>query len=254
MYTTRTAWYGPIVQEAEKREPVYVEGPAGYRLTGNGSGAEIDGWLAIGAGSDDRESAQLVLRFLTPELTDDLRIAFTLDSNVLTGPATDELYYLYDLGLERVLRHRSPTGEARAVVGAYFYHRSNHQLDRDGTVTSINVVEAGIETPRWQTRHAAPRGRLGAVDARLRVGYLLNSDFGEERRWHARGGLRWRMPFGGRVVPFVRAEAETGDLNRRNVGIGVSVNGFELQVERRTDDQYFGGPREATLGTVGYVF
>jgi hypothetical protein len=29
MYVTRESWYGPIVLEAEKREPVYVEGPAG---------------------------------------------------------------------------------------------------------------------------------------------------------------------------------------------------------------------------------
>lgn len=232
----------------------YVEGPTGYRRSGAGSAGEIDGWLAFGAGEDDRESAELYLRFLTPELADDVRIAFALDANVLTGPVTHELYYLYDLGLERTLRVRSPDGEARAVIGGYFYHRSNHQLERSGTVTSTNVVEAGIETPNWQARHDPPRGRLGLLDARLRVGYLLNSDFGEDHRWHARGGLRWRLPLSGPVIPFVRAEAETGDVNRRTVAVGVFVNGFELQVERRTDDQYFGHPRQATLGTVGYVF
>jgi hypothetical protein len=32
MYTTRTSWYGPIVQAAEEREPIYLEGPPGAPL------------------------------------------------------------------------------------------------------------------------------------------------------------------------------------------------------------------------------
>ncbi len=98
---------------------------------------------------------------------------------------------------------------------------------------------------------------MGAVDGRMRIGYLIDSDFGLDHRWHVRGGLRWQIPvkfWGGRGAPFLLAEAETGDVNRRAVAAGVFVDAFEIQVEHRTDDQYFGVDREATLLTAGYGF
>lgn len=232
----------------------YEEGPASYVPSGGPSGADIGGTLALGAGRDRRESAQLLLRFLAPPLGAAHRIAFVLDTNVLTGDDTDELYYLYRLGLERVLRDRPRTGRARAIVGGYFYHRSNHQLEHAGGVTSLNVAEVAAQTPGWQVPGLREPGRRGTLDGRVGVGYLLSSDFGLDQRWHAHVGLRWQLPVGDRIVPFLRSEAELGEVNRRLAAVGVMLGRFEIQVERRTDDQYFGVEREATLLTAGYAF
>jgi len=150
---------------------------------------------------------------------------------------------LYHLGLERPLQQN--------IAGFYFYHRSNHQLDHSNDrITSINVVEGGIETEGWHDegdRHALER--WGRLDARARLGYLLDSTFGEQRRWHVRGGLRWRLPLGiGRVRPFVAVEAEAGDVERQSYALGASLcDTLSVRVEYRHDEQYFANDRTALL-------
>jgi len=230
---------------------------AGYEYSGGAASAggprqppEISGLLAAGGGGEDRQAARFRLGVRTPALGADLRIAFVVDANLLTAIDTKELYYFYHLGLERPL--------GRNIAGVYYYHRSNHQLDSpNGGITSINVIEAGIETDGW---HDWGNSRLleewGRLDGRARFGYLLDSSFGEERRWHVRGALRWLMPVAaGRFRPFIALEAEAGDVQRQSYAIGCSLSeAFSTQIEFRNDQQYFGLDRTALLLLVSYSF
>jgi hypothetical protein len=203
---------------------------------------EIDGSLAAGGG-DGREAGQLRLRFISPSFARRYRGVFYMDANVLTAEDTGELYYLFDIGVERTL--------GRNLAGVYFFHRSNHQLaEPNDTVTSINVLEFGYETAAWRRTGRRPvRGRWGRIDGRVAAGILLTSDFGEERRWHLRGGLRWSLPLAPRsIAPFVLAEAEAGDVERQSVAVGLSPrHDLDLQVEYRHDEHYFGQDDTAVL-------
>jgi hypothetical protein len=230
---------------------------AGYEYSGRaGTGyvppspPEISGMLAGGLGADEREAARFRLGVRTPPLMNDWRIAFIVDANLLTASDTNELYYFYHLGLERPLQ--------RNITGIYFYHRSNHQLDTpNDRITSINVLEAGIETDGWHDAGARlPLQRWGRIDARARFGYLLDSTFGEDRRWHVRGGLRWRMPLAvGPLKPFVAVEAEAGDVERQSYALGASLGeALSAQLEYRDDEQYFGSDRTALLLLLVYAF
>ena len=118
------------------------------------------------------------------------------------------------------------------------------------------MLELGGETRNWwragprEIRHA-----WGTLDGRFRVGYLLDSAFGEEQRWHLRGGLRWTLPIGGRVNPFVRIEGEFGDIQRESYALGVAVpSAWDFQIEYREDEQFFSEDRTALLGVARYVF
>jgi hypothetical protein len=212
---------------------------------GAGAAPEIDGSTAVGAGGG-RAAGQLLLRFLSPSFGPAARAVFLGDANVLTGEDVNELYYRYHVGLERPW--------SAAVAGAYFYHRSNHVLSEPNEVTSVNVVELGIESPGRIGGVRAPARRVG-LDGWLRAGYLLDSSFGEDVRWHARGGARLVLASNGkRFLPFLLAEIERGDADGSTFALGTSIAGrVEVQCELRQDDQYFGSDDDAVLLTARYV-
>lgn len=225
----------------------YAEGAAGRPVK---LGApEIGGILSGGLGDGGRRYAQLDLRFVTPAFARYWHAVAQIETNVLTADDTGDLFYLYFVGFERFI--------GNFLSGAYFYHRSNHQLaEQNDFVTSLNVLELGGETRNWwragprEIRHA-----WGTLDGRFRVGYLLDSAFGEEQRWHLRGGLRWTLPIGGRVNPFVRIEGEFGDIQRESYALGVAVpSAWDFQIEYREDEQFFSEDRTALLGVARYVF
>jgi hypothetical protein len=225
----------------------------GFHYAGGGGPSrrdppDVHGTLA-GGGGDNRLGAQLWLRFVSPSFARRYQAAIVVDGNILTAEDTGELYYLYDVGLER----RSD----RFTLGAYFYHRSNHVLaEPNDTVTSTNVLEAGFETANWHRpgRRTTERD-WGDLQARARGGYLLDSDFGEDRRWHFRGGLRWRAPLASRWQPYLLLEGEAGDVQRELYAIGVSpLVQLDLQLELRDDEQYFGADHTATLLMARYGF
>jgi hypothetical protein len=216
-------------------------GPDGHR-----DGApQIDGLLAIGGGESGSNSGELRLRFLSPEFGAALRGIIEVDANALTTAASNELYYLYYGGIET-----NPFG---APFGIYFYHRSNHlRAQSNDEVTSINVLETGIETGGWHRTGIRRTGRWTWIDLRFRIGYLVASDFGEDRRWHLRGGLRWRLPFATYLLaPYLLLEGETGDVDRQTFALGIApANRLELQLEYRDDDQFFGPDKSLWLFTV----
>jgi hypothetical protein len=199
---------------------------------------------AIGGGAgDSRRAARFELRFATPRIAGPFWAAAEVDANVLTAEDTGELYYNYDIGLER--------SAGRLLAGAYYYHRSNHQLaEPNDTVTSFDVIEAGVETSGWASPAPARSKRSwGSLDARARLGYVIDTSFDEDRRWHARCGARWWIPSGGsRVSPFVAVEAEAGDVARKSYALGASMPlGVDVRIEYRSDDAYFGRDRTALL-------
>jgi len=211
---------------------------------------EVDGMLSFGAGEDGQNSGQFRLDLLSPSFARHWRVAFVVDMNALTETGTNELYYFYHAGVERAL-----DGFA---VGAFFYHRSNHQVDRpNDRVTSINVAEIALQTDEWyRPGRKEVRRPFGKFDGRIAAGYLLTSTFGEDRRWHLRGGVRWRAPWGAeRVGPYVRLDFETGDVERTAAGVGVSpFRSWDFEVTYRADDQFFGDDRHALLLTARYGF
>ena len=118
-------------------------------------------------------------------------------------------------------------------------------------MTSWNVVEAGVETDAY--RRGAVLGRR--LDARLRAGYLLDSSFGEDRRWHVRAGVRWTAPVPWTVLPYVEGEAEEGDVQVRQAAAGLAFSsGLELSLAWLDDPQLFGPDPTALLGTATLRF
>jgi hypothetical protein len=209
----------------------------------------VHGLLAAGGGEDSRAAGRLRVRFVSPPFAHRYQGAISVDANVLTSDEPGELYYLYDVGLER--RHDTFT------LGAYFYHRSNHVLAEPGDgVTSINVLEAGVESMEWlRPGRRTPAAGWGRLDYRARVGYLLDSDFGEEHRWHARGGVRWRAPIDGPWQPYVALEAEAGDVERSSFTIGASPSrALDLRLELVEDDQWFAEDDRVALLGASYGF
>lgn len=207
----------------------------------------IDGRVSLGGG-DGRTAGQLRLRFLSPAFAAGIRGTVVIDANILTAEETGDLYYFWTAGLER---EHGP-----GVYGGYLYHRSNHQLaEPNDRVTSLNVLEAGYETSAWQrpARETTLR-RLGAIDGRARVGWLIESSFGENRRWHFRGGARWTLPVRGRApLPYLLVEAEAGDVERRVYAAGMAIlRKLELQLEYRSDEQYFARDETALLLAARY--
>jgi len=163
---------------------------------------------------------------------------FWVDGNILTADDTTDLYYLYYLGLEHDFD--GPIG------GAYLYHRSNHALD-DTTpgITTINVFEAGVETPQ-RFVPAGIRGARRFFDGWGRLGFVYDSSFSEED-WHARGGFRFGVPVAG-VAPYVVAEIETGGASSSLLGAGLGIGPrLEIQLEFRDDEQLFSADRSAVL-------
>jgi hypothetical protein len=212
---------------------------------------ELRGLLGVGSGDSGRASGEFLLDVLSPSFLSGLRVAFALDANLLTGDDADELFYLYHLGLEK------PT--SAGAVGVYFYHRSNHVVDGDNVqgVTSINVVELALSSDGWnRPGRRECRGRRGSVDGRAAAGFLVDSSFGEDHRWHLRAGLRWGLPLAPRrVAPFLRGEAEVGDVERWSVAAGISpVERWDFALDYRSDDQFFGRDRRVFQLVARYGF
>ena len=218
-----------------------------YRKEPGASGGRLApphiGGLVAAGGGEGRETGRLRLDLATPPLGAAGWLSADFDANILTGRDTGELYYFYHLGYEHPL--------SRGIAGVYFYHRSNHQLaEPNDRITSINVLEAGFESPGWHGE-SSERGRMGGLDFLGRAGFLLSSSFGENRRWHAVGGIRWLLPWSFRGIgPVIHLEAEEGDVGRRSYALGVATpGGLGLQIEYRRDDQFFGRDRTALLLT-----
>jgi len=249
---------GLFVQYRESHDPLgighsavvagfeYAEGsaPPGARP----SPPEVGGRLAMGAGESNRVAAEFLLRVLLPPMRQHYRFVFTVDANVLTGETLSDLFYLYHLGLERSFDEQR--------VGVYFYHRSNHQIDSvNDTVTSLNVLELGWESADWHRAGRRSVGRLGGLDARARAGWLIDSSFGEDRRWHLRGGLRWTLPWLPRLSPYLAGEVEYGDVERSTLALGFApLSAWEFQLEQRHDDQWFDSDQNAWLVSARYGF
>ena len=202
--------------------------------------------MAYGAG-DDRTSGQLELRLLSPPFASRTRFVVDIEGNVLTADTRDELYYLYHVGFERE--------RGAGLVGAYFYHRSNHQLQPNDLVTSINVLETGIETHGWRRpgRRQISDG-WDHLDGRIRVGYVLDSEFGLDRRVNAFGGLRWTI-VGRGPMPFLSGLVEVGDVDRHALSLGISPSAnLDLQLQYLDDEQLFSVDSSAVLLLARYGF
>ena len=193
-----------------------------------------------------RRAGRLQIVAASPRWRERWRAAADVDGQALTGDDPGDLFYRYTVGVERL------GGEARWLTGAGFYHRSGHRLGEPGeTVTSWNVVEAGVETDAY--RRGAVLGRR--LDARLRAGYLLDSSFGEDRRWHVRAGVRWTAPVPWTVLPYLEGEAEEGDVQVRQAAAGLAFSsGLELSLAWLDDPQLFGPDPTALLGTATLRF
>jgi hypothetical protein len=200
---------------------------------------DLRGIVAAGVGDDGRYSGRLRLALLSPPWCGAWRAVLDVDANVLTARDTGELFYLYDLGIERAA--------ARWTWGGYFHHRSNHVLAEPNPegITSRDVLEAGAETDRWG---AAPRPR--SFDLRVRAGGLLDSSFGASTRLNLRAGARVAGPSIGRWTPWVVADIEEGDADALRGAVGAtSDGGVELRVDYRNEAQFFGS--DHTAWTVG---
>lgn len=221
-----------------------LEAPAGDRNPVRGNGGEVDGLAALGGG-DDRTFGRLRMQVASPSFAGSWRVLIEVDGNVLRGAGNDELYYLYHAGVERSLSKRPLS------AGGFFYHRSNHlAATANDTVTSINVLEAGLETDRY--------GRLrddSGLDWRVRAGYLLDSSFGADERWHVRGGIRYLFHTGGHWSWFLEGEGEAGDVSRTVARAGVlHDSGPGIHLEYLDEDQFFGADKTAWLVQATYRY
>jgi len=221
-------------------------------LTGGWTGArgDVSGRIGMGFG-DARRAGRLQIVAASPAWRDRFRLAADVDGQALTGADPGDLFYRYTVGVERA------PPDARWLAGAWFYHRSGHRLGEAGeTVASWNVAELGLETAGFRRGAArAPRGHLGGADVRVRAGYLIDSSFGEDTRWHARAGVRWTAPVPWAAVPYVEGEAEEGDVHVRQAAAGIAFPaGLELAVVWLEDPQLFGPDPTALLGTATLRF
>jgi hypothetical protein len=203
---------------------------------------EIAGLAAAGAGTGARALARLDIRVLTPPFLSGTYGEVEVDGSVLTADDANDLFYVYDVGVAH------PIGSWRA--GLWFHHRSNHVVDAPNpTVTSINVLEPGLESAGWnRAEPSIPFFRAGAIDAQLRAGWLIDSAFGEDTDWHARFGLRWASPPMGSVRIYAQAGLERGDVSGSAYAIGLLLpRGWDARVEARHDEQLFSADRRANL-------
>ena len=113
-----------------------------------------------------------------------------------------------------------------------------------------------FETDDWYRVGRGSRGDRKALSGSARIGVLLESSFGEDDFWHARGGLRWTLlPKTDGPQPFVLVELEAGEVEREKFAIGLALaRQLDLQLEYRSDDQYFGQDRTAYLLSAYYGF
>lgn len=204
---------------------------------------DLDGILAAGSGNDGRLAGRFRIRAASPPFGGGFFVLLDVDANIVTAEDTGDLFYRYDVGLEHPWRDRR--------VGIWFYHRSNHQLaEENPEITSLDVVEAGIETPAWdRPPDLYGTRRLRWLDYRVRIGWLIDSAFGETTPVHGRGGVRaWLPPGDKSAVPFVSVEVEAGDVTAWAAALGVLLpHGLDVHLEYRDDDQMFSADRSLGL-------
>ena len=203
---------------------------------------EISGLAAAGVGSGGRGVARLDIRVATPPFLGGTVAEVEVDGNVLTASDLNDLFYLYDVGVAH------PFAAWRA--GGWFHHRSNHALDSyNPEVTSINVLEGGVESEGWnRAEPSQPLGRFGDLDAQLRAGWLIDSAFGEDSDWHARGGARWASPPLGATRIYISAQLERGDVSGSWYSAGVLLpRGWDVKVEFRHDEQLYSADQRARV-------
>lgn len=206
---------------------------------------EISGSSSAGVGSGSRGLARIDIRVASPPFLRGTYAEIAVDGNVLTASDVNDLVYLYDVGVAH------PFASWRA--GGWFHHRSNHVLDGvNPTVTSINVLEGGVESSGWdRALPGGPSGGWGALDAQLRAGWLINSAFGEDADWHARAGVRWASPVLGAVRLYVTARLERGDVGGSAYAAGVMwPRGWDLRLEVLHDEQLYAADRRTGLAVV----
>jgi hypothetical protein len=207
---------------------------------------EIAGLVAAGGGDGGRGFARLDLRVQTPPFLGGLYGEIEVDGNVLSADDVNDLFYRYDVGLAHAVG-------ASWRAGGFFYHRSNHVLDQaNATVTSINVVEAMVETSGWN--RATPGVSLGAAggfDLTAHAGAVVDSSLDNGRDWLARAGARWSSPEWGRVRLYVSAEAERGEATSSLYALGLLLpHGLDLRVTEAHDEQLFSADQRGWLGIV----
>ena len=68
--------------------------------------------------------------------------------------------------------------------------------------------------------------------------------------------MRWGLPLAPRrVAPFLRGEAEVGDVERWSVAAGISpVEHWDFALDYRSDDQFFGRDRRVFQLVARYGF
>lgn len=205
---------------------------------------EIAGLAAAGAGSDGRSLARLDFRVASPPFLSGTYAMIEVDGNVLTADDLNDLFYLYDVGVVHPV--------ASFGAGVWFHHRSNHVInDVNPTVTSIDVLEAGVESSGWnRDEPGISIGRAGDIDVQLRAGWLIDSSFGKDSWWHARGGVRWASPSLGPTRITVSAALERGDVSGSRYAAGLLLpRGWNVEVEFRHDEQLFSAYQRARLLT-----
>lgn len=212
---------------------------------------EINGQLSSGSG-EGREAFHFGMKLRSPSFSkrDTIHATFEVDQHMLTGSDTGELYYLLVGGLEYLWKDLSS--------GAYFYHRSNHQLaEPNDRIHSRNIFETGISTKGWNRKevsegimvHVASMQNPALFNFLLRGGYLINSTFGETKRWNIRSGVRIDFPIKEtRFSPFLSAIWEGGEVSREEFRVGMRTPlDLDLAIVYREDEQYYGKDKELFL-------
>ncbi len=212
---------------------------------------DISGHLSAGAG-EGREATHFGMKLRSPSLSQQKTVwaSLEVDQNILTGSDTGELYYVLNGGPEYPWKN--------LISGAYFYHRSNHQLaEPNDRITSRNILEAGISTRGWNRKeisdglgiHAGSWKHPALFNFLLRGGYLLNSTFEETRRWSIRSGARIDFPIKkSRFSPFLSALWEGGEVSRKEFHLGMRTPlDLDLAIIYRKDEQYYGKDKELFL-------
>jgi hypothetical protein len=211
-----------------------VESPTAFDTEPNST--DVLGKVAAGVDSDGRGAGRILLRVASPQFHRGLRVSVEVDANVLDTKEAGELWYRYDLGIDRAL----PVGR----LGGWFFHRSNHLLSSENPigVTSVNVLEVGHESERWERVPEVSSSSWGRLDWRARGGWILDSSFEEDRPWHVRGGLRWSWRRPGRSwTPFLTAEIEQGNVGARRFAFGTLhvSNAWEGSLAWIREEQWF---------------
>ena len=207
---------------------------------------EISGSCFAGTGEERRGVARLDLHVASPPFLSGTYAEIEVAGNILTADDLNDLYYTYDVGVAH------PLSSWRA--GAWFHHRSNHVAGGlNETVTSINVFEGGVDSAGWdRAEPSGLTGRAGSLDARLRAGWLIDSAFPGDARWHARGGARWAFPALRRVRFYLSADFERGRVAASRYAAGALLpRGWDLRIEVLHDEQLFSADPRARVVLAG---